>query len=159
MEYFFKNEKKEMIKRTLKYVNLLLLSIAILTSFLIFKKRVINTSSISKIYNVLTSYLLIGSKEKEVSSTIKFIHIEKDKYYNNEHNVYSPFNGTIINCDNNSLVIKCDNQFFAYFNSLVNVNVAKYDCITTSDILASFDEYFTFYLSFMNERYSYEEIC
>ena len=147
-----------MIKKVIKFLNLILIIIAIIISYLMFTNKEVNFKKLHNLFNVITNYLNLGYKEKSVSSSIKFINIENDNYFNYDYQVYAPSNGTILDCNDNSIIVKCENGYLAIFENLINVNVSKFDVVYKNDRLANFIETFTFYYFLNGEKYTYEEI-
>ena len=106
----------------------------------------------------MTNHININKEEQMVSSQLNYIKIDNYTYTNENHSIYSPFSGTVVDRNNESIIIKCENGYYVFFSSLINISVRKYDVISNSDKLAEFIETFNFYLMKDGKVYSYEEI-
>lgn len=146
------------MNRVIKLFNFILLIIAIVISYFIFSKKEIRFNALKSLFETMTNYLNIGKQEKMVSTFSKFICVGEDCYTNDSFSIYSPKKGTVISADENSIVIKCEDNYFAYFDNLINVNVKKLDVVSSEYSLANFIDYFNFYFIYDNNKYTYEEI-
>ncbi len=146
------------MNKIIKIFNFLLLIIAILISYFIFSRKEIRFNALKTLFEAMTNYLNIGRQEKTVSASSKFIYVDTDCYTNDSYSIYSPIKGTVVQVDESSLIIKCENNFYAYFDNLVNINVKKLDVVSCDDSLANFIDYFNFYFMYNNTKYTYEEI-
>ena len=81
-----------------------------------------------------------------------------DKYFNESYSIHAPIKSTVIKYDESSILLKCDNSYYAYFDNLVNVNVTYLDVVEPKYSLANFIDQFTFYFYKDNVKYSYEEV-
>lgn len=148
------------MKKLIKLINFILIISALIISSLIFINKEVNLYGVKKIYNHLTNFIYIKTNEsKSVSSSIKFIKIDNNKYYNDSFTIYCPYKATVIDVNESEIILKCENNYYAYFSNLASVNVSKYDFIVPEDKLAYFIDHFVFYFFKDNERYTYEEVC
>ena len=146
------------MKRILKIFNFLLIIIACILSAKIYLDKSINLQITNSFYSFLTSYTKIVNNKKSVSNSLNYIKVNNYLYTNNSHSIYSPFNGNVIDVDDSSITIKCENNYILVFKDLINVNVYRYDYITSEDLLANFiDNYYMFFYK-DNQKISYEEI-
>lgn len=146
------------MKKTIKILNIILILIAVLLSYLIFSKKNIQFNVLKKIFEATYNYINVGSTNQKVSSFMYFVPINKNQYYNEYHEIYSPQKSTILSVDDESITLKCENGYHAYFGNLLNIQVTNNDVIYPSFAIANFDDYFIFYFYKNGVVYSYEEI-
>lgn len=146
------------MSKIIKTINSFLLVIIVVLSFFIFKNKNYDYSKYMPLFNSLTNFLNFKIKIENVSSTIDFIKISKNKYYNESYYVYSPYNGTVLDVSDNMVIIKCDNGYLAIFDNLEKIDVLKYDVIDKNTKLGFFIDHFIFYFEKNGIRYEYEEI-
>ena len=147
------------MKLLFKLLNAFLLVVAIIIAYCIFTKKDVNFNRLKSLFETMTNYLNIGKEDKSVSNFPKFISISDDKYYNDNYSVYTPKKGTVMYVTQNSITIKCHDNYYAYFSNVINVKVSKLDVVTDEYALANFIDYFTFYYIYNGNKYTYEEIA
>ena len=130
----------------------------ILISCLIFTNKEVKVNALKSVFEAFSNYINIGKISSPVSSINYFIHIANDKYFNESYSIHAPIKSTVIKYDESSILLKCDNSYYAYFDNLVNVNVTYLDVVEPKYSLANFIDQFTFYFYKDNVKYSYEEV-
>lgn len=146
------------MKKILVIINILLIVVSIVISCLIFSNREFKVNALKSVFEAFSNYINIGKSSTPVSSFNYFIYKANNKYYNVDYSIHSPTKGTVIDYDESSILIKCENSYFAYFDDVINVNVHILDVVDPSYCLANFIEDFTFYFYKGNNIYTYEEI-
>ena len=146
------------MKIKLNFLNTILILTAISISFLIFTHKSLNTTIIRNLFETMTNHISINDKEKEVANENILIKLNEYTYTNDSYSVYCPFKATVIDTNDNNIILKCDNDYYAYFENVINVNVNKFDYVDSYDELANFEDCFTMYFYKEGIKFSYEEI-
>lgn len=146
------------MKIKLNFFNLILLLTAIIISMLIFNNKTMNVNLFKNLFESMTNHLNIKNKDKEVANENILIRINEYTYTNDSFSVYCPFKATIIDNFENALILKCENNYYAYFENIFNIKVNKFDYVNSYDELANFEETFTMYFYKEGIKYSYEEV-
>lgn len=144
------------MKKYIKLVYKLLVIVAVILSFLIFKDKNLSFNNIS-FYNKTFSYLLISKKAQNVSNINSYIHIKNDIFTNNEKKIYPLNNGTIIDVSNDEIILKTITGYLVKYSNFISLLTSKYDVVNKSNELAYFDDYFTCTIIKNGERINYEE--
>jgi hypothetical protein len=146
------------MKIKLNFLNTILILTAISISVLIFTHKSLNTTIIRNLFETMTNHISINDKEKEVANENILIKLNEYTYTNDSYSVYCPFKATVIDTNDNNIILKCDNDYYAYFENVINVNVNKFDYVDSYDELANFEDCFTMYFYKEGIKCSYEEI-
>lgn len=146
------------MKKVLMIANLLLIITSIVISCFIFNNKAVKVNALKSVFEMFSNYINIGKTSSTVSSLNYFIYKANNKYYNVDFSIHSPTKGTVVSYDETSIVIKCDNYYYAFFDDLINVKVHLYDVVEPKYCLANFIDDFTFYFYKDESKYTYEEI-
>ena len=146
------------MKRVIKLVNLLLLTLCCIISLFIYTNKQVSLLNLNNIYSFLNNHIKLDYNSKSVSSSLNYIYVSKYTYTNNSFSIYSPFSGTIISKNEYSILIRCDNDYHLIFKDIININVNNYDVINSEIKLANFIETYTMYFIKNGEIISYEDI-
>ena len=146
------------MKKCISIVNIFLLVISIIISSMIFSNKEIKFNALKSVFEAFSNYINIGKHTSTVSSFNYFVYISNNKYYNVSNSIHSPTKGTIIDYSDDSLLIKCDNNYYAYFENIINIEVSYLDVVDPSFSLANFIEDFTFYFIKGSTKFTYEEV-
>ena len=146
------------MKSIIKVVNLILLVISIVISSLLFINKQYSFNSLKKVFDKLFSYAYFGYNEINTSSSLNFIKVSDNKYYNESFSVFSPYKASVIKTGDDYITLRCDNGLICHFSNLVNINVKLLDVINKDYALANFIDYFIFYFIDDGKILSYEEV-
>lgn len=146
------------MKRIIKVFNLILLVISIAISSLLFINKQYSFNILKKAFDKLFSYAYIGYNQVNTSSSLNFINISGDKYYNSSFSVFSPYKASVIKIGDDYIILKCDNGLICHFSNLINIDVKLLDVINKDYALANFIDYFVFYFIDDGKILSYEEV-
>ena len=146
------------VKRIIKLINILFLIVSLFLAYNIFIKKDTDFSFLKNLYTTMTNHININKQDQTVSTLNYYLKVKNYTYTNESYSVYCPYNGTVVKQTNSEIIIKCDNGYYAFYSSLINVAVKKNDVITTQDQLANFIDTFNFYFMKGEHIYSYEEI-
>lgn len=146
------------MKKIFKILKLLLIIIALLLSYKIFRYKDFNFDLLNNIYLKMKNHFVFSDNQINVSSFNKYVYLGDDKYKNESCNVYNIKDATVINCNASSVLVKYLDGYYGYYYNLVNVFVSKYDVIKNGDVISNYIDYFSFYFYKGEQRYTYEEI-
>lgn len=146
------------VKKLFKLINAILIIISLFLAYNIFIKKDMDFSFLKNLYSTMTNHININKYNQTVSTINYYKKVAEYTYTNESYSVCCPYNGTIIKQNDSEIVIKCDNGYYAYYSSLINIVVRKNDVITSQDELANFIDTFNFYFKKGEQVYSYEEI-
>ena len=144
--------------KIIKLINWFLIVICICISSLLFINKQYSLNTVKNIFDNLSSFLYLGYKDVSTSSSLDFIKIGENKYFNNSFSVYSPLKASVIKKGEDYLILKCDNGLICVFENIINIKVDVLDVINSDYSIANFIDYFIFYFVNDGVKLSYEEI-
>lgn len=146
------------MKIKLNILNFIMIVASIIISMLIFNQKIFSNDFLKSLFETMTNHLTIDGMDKEVANENVLIKVDTYSYANNSLEVYCPFKATVIDIDNSIIVLKCENNYYAYFEDIFNIKVKKFDYVTSNDSLANYLDQFKMYFYKEGIKYSYEEV-
>lgn len=147
------------MKLLFKILNPILFFLVIILSVLLFSTKEYSSDFLNRLNDLLTSYLYIPhSKDLPVAGEIKFNSVDLYRYENGSNTVYSPFSATVLQRNDEQLLMKCQNGYYCVIDECISIHVKRYDVVHENDILGYFNGSFVMYFFLNDQIYSYEEI-